>query len=201
MRGKDGNWILAGGVAAVLVPLLSFFGVPFLLAIVIALVAFGGLVLLLAPRRPFEGIDISRVGRQKVAFAQELLAAAVPAAERLRTAASRIDQAGVKARVLRLATMAEDVFAKVEANPAGVSSVKRFLGYYLPRAADVAEGYAAIEEKHNPDRARLDEVAGVIDKLETAFAHYADSLVESELGTLDIDLKLIQASMKEDIGQ
>jgi 5-bromo-4-chloroindolyl phosphate hydrolysis protein len=200
MGGKDGNWIAAGVVAAVVVPLLSFLGVPFPIAVVIALVAFAGIVLLLAPRRLFEGLDMTRIGKHKVAFAQELLTDAAPAVDRLHAVASGIEDPGVEARVRRLATMAEDVVAKVEANPASVSSVKRFLGYYLPRAADIAEGYAAIEEKHNPDPARLGEIATVIGKLETAFAHYADSLVESELGTLDIDMKLIQASLKEDIG-
>ncbi len=41
----------------------------------------------------------------------------------------------------------------------------------------------------------------MIAKLEGAFVHYADGLADSELGSLDVDLKLIQASLKEDLGQ
>jgi len=41
----------------------------------------------------------------------------------------------------------------------------------------------------------------VLVKLEEAFVHYADSLVDEEFGTLDTDLRLIQASLKEDLGR
>ena len=41
----------------------------------------------------------------------------------------------------------------------------------------------------------------MIVKLEDAFVHYADSLADDELGTLDVDLRLIQASLKEDLGR
>jgi hypothetical protein len=36
-------------------------------------------------------------------------------------------------------------------------------------------------------------------KLDDAFVHYSDSLVDDELGELDTDLRLLQASLKEDI--
>jgi hypothetical protein len=70
----------------------------------------------------------------------------------------------------------------------------------VPRAAEIAEGYVSLEDRHAPDAAKIAEVADVIEKLEGAFVHYADSLADSELGSLDVDLKLIQASLKEDLG-
>ena len=199
--GNDLNWIIAGVVAAIVLPGLALIGVPFVIAALIAAVAFAGIVVLLSPRKLFEGLNISAIGKEKVAFAQDLLNDAVPAAARLREAAGRIADKTVKDRVLHLAAICEDVFAKVEANPANASAVRRFLSYYVPRAAEVAEGYAVLEDKHAPDPAKLAEVAGVVEKLEGAFVHYADGLADSELGSLDIDLKLIQASLKEDLGR
>jgi cell division protein FtsW (lipid II flippase) len=198
--GNDWNWILAGLISAALVPLLSFLaGVPFWISVLVGGLVFGGLVLLLSPKKPFEGIDINAIGSGRVAFARDLLSDAEPYAERLRVAAGKIGDKDTAGRVKHLASIATDVFAKIEANPASAGTVKRFLSYYVPRAAEVAEGYAIIEAKRAPDQAKLGEVHDVIVKLEEAFVHYADSLVDDELGSLDTDLRLIQASLKEDI--
>ncbi len=174
---------------------------PFWIAAVVGLLVFAGLVFLLAPRRLFEGLDIKVIGRGRVAFARELLEGAVPAAQRLGTAADDIADKQTAARVRHLAEIAADVFRKVEARPESANSVRRFLSYYLPRAAEVAEGFAVIEAKRAPDVKQLEDVRAVLVKLEDAFVHYADSLVDAELGTLDTDLRLIQASLKEDLGR
>ena len=200
--GNDGNWILAGLMTAILVPVLTFAaGMPFWIAAVIGLLVFAGLVFLLAPRRLFEGLDIKVIGRGRLAFARELLEAAVPSAQRLEAAADDITDKQTAARVRHLAEIAADVFRTVEAKPESANAVRRFLSYYLPRAAEVAEGFAAIEAKRAPDIKQLKDVRAVLVKLEDAFVHYADSLVDDALGTLDTDLRLIQASLKEDLGR
>ncbi len=200
--GIDGNWIVAGAVTAILVPVLTFTaGMPFWIAVVIGMFVFAGLVFLLSPRRLFEGLNVKAIGRGRVAFARELLEGAAPAAQRLETAADDITDKQTAARVRHLAEIAADVFRKVEAKPESANTVRRFLSYYLPRAAEVAEGFAVIEAKRAPERQQLEDVRAVLVKLEDAFVHYADSLVDAELGTLDTDLRLIQASLKEDIGR
>lgn len=199
--GNDRNWMVAGLVAAILVPGLSFgLGVPFLISAIIAVPVFAGLVILLAPRKLFEGMDVNALGRGRVAFARDLLNEASPAAERLRAVAGRIGDKTMANRIGHLADIATDVFAKVEAAPESAATIKRFLSYYLPRAAEVAEGFAVIEAKRVPAPKQLDEVRSVLVKLEDAFVHYADSLADDELGSLDTDLRLIQASLKEDLG-
>lgn len=198
--GSDLNWIIGGVVAALMVPLLAFgLNLPFLLAVIIAAIAFAGLVVLLSPRKLFEGLDVNRFGRDKVAFASDLLTAAAPAAERLGNAASRIRSADIRGQVEHLAGIARDVFAKVEANPTQAPAVRRFLSFYLPQAAQVADGYALLEGQREPDAKRLGEVSAMIGKLEQAFIHYADGLAEQELGTLDVELRLIERSLKEDL--
>ena len=197
---NDWNWIVAGCVAAALVVALALgLNVPFVIAVAIAAFVFGGLVLLLSPRRLFEGIDVKAIGSGRIAFARDLLTEAAPSLDKLKTTGDHIKDAAVAGQVRHLATMAADVFAKVEATPAGAPAVRRFLSYYLPQAAQVAEAYDVLEDQHAPDQARLAEIREIIKKLETAFTHYADSLAETELGSLDTDLKLIEASLKEDI--
>jgi hypothetical protein len=198
---QDLNWFAAGAVGAVLLPLLVIAGLPFLLALGIAALAFAGLVILLRPRQLFEGLDVNALGREKVGLAGDLLTEAIPAADRLAAVAGHIADRAVKEKVRHLDQIARDVFARVEANPATANRVRRFLSYYLPRAAEVAEGYAALEAMRAPDPERLKSVGDVIGKLEDAFVHYADSLVDNALSGLDIDLKLIQQSIKEDLGR
>ncbi|NLS16064.1 5-bromo-4-chloroindolyl phosphate hydrolase [Rhizobium sp. P40RR-XXII] len=198
--GNDWNWIVAGLAAAIVVPLLSFFaGMPIWIAALIGLLVFVGLIFVLAPTRLFEGLDAKAIGRGRLDFARDLLSAATPAAQRLEASAGQIASKEPAERVRHLADIAADVFAKVEANPESAGTVRRFLSYYLPRAAEVAEGFAVIEAKRQPDAARLQEVGLVLTKLEDAFVHYSDSLLEDRLDTLDTELRLIQASLKEDI--
>lgn len=199
MLGNDNNWILAGIAAAVALPLLVWLGMPFWIALVIVLVAFAGLLLLLAPKTLFEGLNFAGIGKERVAFARDLLVDAAPSAERLKDVGRRIKNPEIRQRIEHLAEIAGDIFDKVEAEPARAPAVRRFLSYYLPRAADVSEGYAVIENKRAPNPQRLSDVAAMVEKLEGAFVHYSDSLAESELGTLDVDLRLIEASMKEDL--
>lgn len=198
--GNDWNWIVAGIAAAVVVPALSFLaGMPLWIAAVIGALVFVGLIFVLAPRGLFEGLDANVIGRGRLEFARELLNSATPAARRLEASATQISSKEAAKRVRHLAEIAADVFAKVEANPESAATVRRFLSYYLPRAAEVAEGFAVLEAKRQPDVARLQEVDLVLTKLEDAFVHYSDSLVDDRLDTLDTELRLIQASLKEDI--
>lgn len=200
--GNDWNWIVAGLVsAALLVGLGLFSGFPFILSAVVSALVFAGLVILLAPRRLFEGLDLRSVSGSRVAFARELLEQAQPAAERLLAASGRISDKAVGVKVKHLSDIAADIITKVEAKPDTAPSVRRFLTYYLPQAAEVSDGYATLANRRAPNQARLANVSSVITKLEDAFVHYSDTLADSELGTLDVDLRLIQDSLKEDIGR
>ncbi|QPC93604.1 5-bromo-4-chloroindolyl phosphate hydrolysis family protein [Mesorhizobium sp. INR15] len=200
--GNDWNWIAAGIVSAALLIGLNFLThFPFLVSAIIAALVFAGLVFVLAPRQLFEGLDLGSVGGSRVAFARELLAQAQPAAERLAATARSIPDKDMAAKVKNLSDIAADVISRVEAKPESASSVRRFLTYYVPQAAEVAEGYAALANRRAPNQARLASIGSVVTKLQDAFVHYADSLADSELGTLDVDLRLIQESLKEDIGR
>ena len=56
----------------------------------------------------------------------------------------------------------------------------------------------SFETDRHPDRLR--EAKDMIARLDAAFTHYADSLVDADLGTLDIDLKLLRKSLDDDLG-
>jgi 5-bromo-4-chloroindolyl phosphate hydrolysis protein len=195
------NWIAGGAAAAILLPVLAVgVGMPFWIAGIVSAAAGSGLVFLLSPRQLFERLDASGAARGKIEFARELLTDAEPLAIRLEVAVSTIRTPKVAERVRHLARISREIFAGVEEDPLRVDRVRRFLTYYLPRAADLAEAYAVLEKSSIPDTKRLATTSDLIDRLDTAFTHYATNLQEADLGNLDIELKLLKSSLDEDLG-
>ena len=150
------NWIVAGAAAAVLLPVLAIgIGMPFWIAGIISAAAGGGLVFMLSPRQLFEGLDASGAARGKIEFARDLLTDAEPLAIRLEVAVSTIRTQAVAERIRHMARISREIFAGVKEDPLRVDRVRRFLTYYLPRAADLAEAYAILEKSANRDTTRL----------------------------------------------
>ena len=122
----------------------------------------------------FEGLDASGAARGKIEFARDLLTDAEPLAIRLEVAVSTIRTQKVAERVRHLARISREIFAGVEEDPLRVDRVRRFLTYYLPRAADLAEAYAVLEKSGNRDTTRLVATSDLIDRLDTAFSALRD---------------------------
>jgi 5-bromo-4-chloroindolyl phosphate hydrolysis protein len=194
------NWIVAGVIAAALLPLLAFVvQLPFLVALGIAALAFFGLVLLLAPRGLFEGVDVSAINKGKLDLVRKVLAEATPAINRLDAGARGIRDAAIRKDSQNLAATAHTIFERIEQNPERMVSVHRFLTYYLPAAADLTESFGVLEQQRVPDATRLQHAKSVLGKLNEAFAHYADTMLESDLSGLDVDLRLIERAVKDDL--
>ncbi len=195
------NWIAGGAAAAILLPVLTIgVGMPFWIACIIGAAAGGGFAVLLSPRKLFEGLDASGAARGKIEFARDLLTDAEPLAVRLEVAVSSIRTPKVAERVRHLARVSREIFAGIEEDPLRVDRVRRFLTYYLPRAAELVEAYSLLEKGSARDTTRLTATSELIDRLDVAFTHYATNLQEADLGNLDIELKLLKSSLDEDLG-
>jgi len=195
------SWIAGGAAAAVLLPLLVFgAGIPLWVACLISVAAGGGLSVSLSPRKPFERLDRSGAARGKIAFARDLLTDAEPLALRLEAAVGSIGTPKIAERVRHMARISREVFAGVEDDPLRVDRVRRFLTYYLPRAADLAETYALLEKGGAREASQIAATGELIERLDAAFTHYAANLQHSDLGHLDIELKLLKDALDEDLG-
>src|ERR1700720_1770029 len=180
------DWIAGGVVAAVMLPILAIgAGAPFWIACVISALAGGGVVAILAPRKLFSQLDASGAARGKIEFARELLTDAEPLAARLEVAVKSIRAAEVANRVRHLAAVSREIFAGVEKDPSRIDLVRRFLTYYLPRAAEIAEAYGSLERGNVPDTARIAATGDLIDRLDVAFTRYAANLQGADLGNLE----------------
>jgi 5-bromo-4-chloroindolyl phosphate hydrolysis protein len=195
------DWIAGAVATAVLLPLLAIgVAMPFWIACIISVLAGAGVVAMLAPKRMFERLDASGAARGKIEFARELLTDAEPLAARLEVAVKSIRAAEVADRVRHLAAVSREIFAGVEKDPSRIDLVRRFLTYYLPRAAEIAEAYGSLERGNVPDTARIAATGDLIDRLDVAFTRYAANLQGADLGNLDIELKLLKSSLDEDLG-
>ena len=195
------GWIVGGAAAAILLPVLTIgVGMPFLIACAVSALAGTGIVAVMAPRKLFAELDASGVARGRIEFARELLTDAEPLTRRLEAAADKIRARLVAERVRHLAKLARDILAAIERDPLRIDRIRRFMTYYLPRAAEIAEAYGALERSPLPDVARLAATGELIERLDSAFTRYAANLQEADLDKLDIELKLLKSSLDEDLG-
>ncbi|MBR1219639.1 5-bromo-4-chloroindolyl phosphate hydrolysis family protein [Bradyrhizobium sp. U87765 SZCCT0131] len=195
------NWVVGGVVGAILLPVLALgAAMPFWMAVLISAVAGCGTVAVVAPRQLFARLDASGAARGKIEFARELLTEAEPLTARLEEAAASIRTPKIAAHVRHLVTIARDIFAAIEKDPLRVDRIRRFLTYYLPRAAEIAEAYDLLERHPIPDGARIAATSELIDRLDLAFTRYAASLQDADLDKLDIELKLLKSALDEDLG-
>lgn len=203
MAAKGQGWRIfsAGAASAALLPTLVFaVHAPLWAAAVGAVTAFGGLVLVLSPKRPFEGVDPKRISAGRLAVVRAAVDDAQPALEQLEQAAGRIRDKAVKGRVTAIAVAGRGVIADLETAPEGLAAVQRLLTYYIPRAGELAQGYAQMEARGVGDERRAG-IAELLVKLKDAFDHYRDQQADQELRALDVDMRLVGDALREDLGQ
>jgi hypothetical protein len=199
LRG-DGRYLVAGLVAGAAVPAAVFLAdIPFFVAVPIAVVLFGAIVFLLAPRRPLEGVDLDALGRGDVAAARTALESADSDLDAIEAVAQRIRTKDIAVAVTHLAATARNLLAQVEKEPAKLADVRRLIAVYLPRTREIATSFADIEGKGLQERARTERVRGVLKRIDDTFQHFGERMVEGEAKELDIELNLLEDSIKQEL--
>lgn len=144
-------------------------------------------------------IDGAKIASGRARVAHKVLMDAVTENQRLLLTRRALKNDEVKDRIGKLGLYANKIMEKVEVEPQNLTTVQRFLIYYLPRAADVAESIVQLERLVRPDPDRLARSIAMLGKLEQAFAHYVDTLDDEDHAALDIELDLLDRSLKEDM--
>jgi 5-bromo-4-chloroindolyl phosphate hydrolysis protein len=195
------NWIIGGGAAALLLPLIVFgLGAPFLVAGLASVIAAVGLIVLLDPGQPFAKLNASGAASGRIAFARDLLTEAAPLVGRMEAAGKEIRSRPAAGRALHLAAVAKDILAAIEQDPNRIDAVRRFLIYYLPRSVEIAESYLQLERGIAPDPKRLASAEALLIRLDQAFTRYAANVQNADMERFDRELKLLQSSLDEDLG-
>jgi hypothetical protein len=197
--GRGTATLLAGLGGGLALPVLALgLNLPLWLAAVLAAAVFGGLTLLLRPGGG-PGLTDDAVLEARGQTAQVLLQEATPALDRLRKAAKAIGDQGLRDQIRGLASVGDKVVGEVRADPDRAMAVRRLLSFYLPNAANVAEGVVALQGRASPDPVRLAQARDTLGGLTEAFNKYADDVSQPQLAALDLDLKVLNDALKADL--
>lgn len=199
MNSESYRLLAGGALAALILPLaVLLLGAPawaglLAAALVFVVVAIGGRRF--APQR--------RLALPPPVAASALaavMAEAGPALDRLEEAAPQLRRPAVRERAMRIALTARAVLEEVEREPAKLPIVQRLLTYYLPGAAEIADGYARLEAEGLVRQERVAALEEVLVKLEDAFARFAQRLVDEELKALELEIQMVEQALREDLG-
>ena len=202
MKTSGSAATVAGLVAALIPPpLVLSAGIPAFLAVMIAFAVFVALFLLLKPhRRTAPGrLDAGAISDERRGTAADLLREGEAALDRLRTAPRRIHDQLMREEIRLLTMKADRVLREIRDDPDKVMAVRRLLTFYLPNAASVAEGWRALEAKSEPSPERVRETRETMAGLNDAFTRFADDLHEPQLQTLDLDLRVLNDALRQDL--
>ncbi len=199
MAGRGESTLLAGGAAAVALPVLALGAhLPLLVAGAVSAAVFAG-VWLLSPGPTSRGLDVDALTEAQGGTARALTADAQGSLDRLRAAGKGVRDPQMKAAVDKLAATAGRVLQDLRDAPDRVMAVRRLLTFYLPNAASLAEGWRALEATARPSAERVAQTRSTMAALDEAFTRFADDLQAPQLQTLDLDLKVLNDALKADV--
>jgi len=201
-RGLGLRYAGAAVAALIVLPVMTFvLRQPLLLALAVAALAFVLLALFAAVRPPPRRSPAMRLAQGQRAVLDAVMADARPARAALARAIDETPKNAIRDRLEKIRIIADDVIAQVDAEPERLGSVQRLLTYYLPRTAELAAAYEELRQRKAPGGERLRAIEDVLVKMEGAFAHFAGKLEDDDMRSLDADLKLIDAALREDLGR
>lgn len=127
----------------------------------------------------------------------DLLLSAKQDVGRIRGAAGGIDDAATTAQFRALAERADAILALVVKEPAKLGLARRFFSSYLPRAADLAEGYHGLARGRGMDSDRKAKLLDVLVRLEHAMRQEEKDISSAGLMRIDADLKILREDLKD----
>jgi hypothetical protein len=192
--------VLAGAVAAVTPPLLVLgFDQPIGLGLGLGFGLGGALFGLLGLGRSAGEPRGEALPEARASTARALVAEGQAAVDQLRRTSRLVRDELMREEIKLLAMKADRVIRAAREDPACVMQVRRLFTFYLPNAASVAEGWRALETKHEPEPALEAQTRETMASLNDAFSRFADEMHEPRMQTLDLDLKVLNSALKQDL--
>jgi 5-bromo-4-chloroindolyl phosphate hydrolysis protein len=115
---------------------------------------------------------------------------------RIRGAAGAIPDGAVSRQFITLANEADAIHARLLAEPVKLGLARRYFASYLPRAADLAEGYHRFRKDEAGSEARRAKLIDVLYRLEAAMKEQQQSLAAPDMSRVDADIRILTQDLQ-----
>ena len=115
---------------------------------------------------------------------------------RIRGAAGSIGDGAIARQFLTLAAEADAILGRLMAEPAKLGLARRYFASYLPRAADLAEGYHRFGTEGEKAETRRAKLLDVLYRLEAAMKQQQTNLAAPEMSRIDADIRILSEDLK-----
>jgi 5-bromo-4-chloroindolyl phosphate hydrolysis protein len=115
---------------------------------------------------------------------------------RIRGAAGAIDDGAIARQFLTLAGAADAILKRLMAEPVKLGLARRYFASYLPRMADLAEGYHRFDADSDKARTRRAKLLDVLYRLEIALNRQQSDLSASEISRIDADIHILGEDLR-----
>ena len=126
----------------------------------------------------------------------DLLLSAKQDIGRMIGASGAISDAAISKQFRALALKADTILTLVIKEPSKLGLARRFFASYLPRAADLAEGYHRLDDGNLAHSNRRTKLIDVLYRLEQAMQESEQELSSPELARIDADMKILSEDLK-----
>jgi hypothetical protein len=189
---------VAGVAAAIALPACVFWlQLPLWLSLTVAGGIFLGLYFALRPSG--FGLNMDALQEAQSDTTRGLISDGSDALDRLKRTVPAIQDTSMKKAVQGLCGTADKILANIKTDPVRVMAVRRFLTFYLPNAASIAEGWQTLERNASLSPERVAQTRDVMSALGDAFKKFASDADAPELQELDLNLKVVKDSLKADL--
>ncbi|MEJ1969397.1 MAG: 5-bromo-4-chloroindolyl phosphate hydrolysis family protein [Rhizomicrobium sp.] len=190
--------LIAGFAGALAFPVLVLLlSLPLWLSLVVSLGVFGGLMLALRPSG--FGLNVDAMLEAQSDTMRGLIGDGSAALARIKRIAPRIADPAMKSEVQALAATSDQILSHVGTDSSRAMAVRRYLTFYLPNAASIAEGWQTLEANAASPPERKAQAREVMKALNDAAAKYASEADAPELNELDLSLKVVKDALKSDL--
>lgn len=194
------RWIISAAISSGVFSLLFIVvDAGTLISLVLGGTAFAGGALLLSPEKIdplFE--ELAREHGITPAQLKKILKNGKRKIKILRNSADNIKESEIKTEILKIAGTAEKIFQDFTRDPKDIKAARQFITYYLDAAINVINQYSALSDNAPDKKIFQAKVAELLRTIDKSFDTQLKRLYEDDFLNLDVEMKVLEKTMKSE---
>ena len=142
---------------------------------------------------------LAKKSKSGSALSDELITKAADIIRRLDAIADSIPDPKLRQLADVLVMNAIVFLRQAKANPTHVVKQQRFVNYYLPQATSILERCESVARHPAAHKEELPKIETAMQELGPVFAHYSSAISRDEAVNMDLELRLLRSSIREDM--